>query len=88
MQSSPEDPGEILRLLPSRWHEQFLAEYRSALDAARDVSRFQELRDVLKLWRMRAVAYSGPGFEEAMQAARDDRAQEFVPAEQSTYWGG
>lgn len=88
MQSSPEDLGEILRLLPSQWHEQFLAESRSALDAARDVSRFLKLRDVLNLWRLRAAAYSGPGFEEAMQAARDDRAEEFVPAEQSAYWGG
>ncbi|MFC6161275.1 DUF6247 family protein [Kribbella jiaozuonensis] len=83
MQSSPEDPSEILRLLPARWHEQFLSEYHSALDAAHEVWRFQQLRDVLQLWRMRAVAYSAPGFDEAMQATREDRTDEFVPAEQA-----
>lgn len=82
MQSSPEDPSEILRLLPAKWHEQFLAEYHGALDAAHEVWRFQQLREVLHLWRLRAVAYSDPGFEAALEAARDDRSDEFVPAEQ------
>jgi len=82
MQSSPEDPSEILRVLPAKWHEQFLSEYHGALDAAHEVWRFQQLREVLHLWRLRAVAYSNPGFEPAMQAAREGRADEFVPAEQ------
>jgi hypothetical protein len=82
MQSSPEDPSEILRVLPAKWHEQFLSEYHGALDAAHEVWRFQQLREVLHLWRLRAVAYSKPGFEQAMQAAREGRADEFVPAEQ------
>ena len=81
-QSWPDDPSEILRLLPAKWHEQFLTEYHSALDAAHEVWRFQQLRDLLQLWHLRAVAYSAPGFHEAMQAARDDRSDEFVPAEQ------
>ena len=83
MQSSLDDPGEILRLLPARWHEQFLREYRGALDAAHEVWRFQQLRDVLHLWRLRAVAYSDPGFDHSLQATREDRADEFVPAEQA-----
>jgi hypothetical protein len=82
MQGSPDDPGEILRLLPAKWHEQFLAEYHGALDAAHEVWRFQQLRDVLHLWRLRAVAYSDPGYEEALQATRAGRAEDFVPAEQ------
>ncbi|MFG1818721.1 DUF6247 family protein [Kribbella sp. NPDC049174] len=82
MQGSPDDPGEILRLLPAKWHEQFLGEYHGALDAAHEVWRFQQLRDVLQLWRLRAVAYSDPGYEDALQATRDGRAEDFVPAEQ------
>jgi hypothetical protein len=82
MPSSPDDPSEILSVLPAKWHEQFLSEYHGALDAAHEVWRFQQLREVLHLWRLRAVAYSKPGFEQAMQAAREGRADEFVPAEQ------
>jgi hypothetical protein len=77
-----DDPGEILRLLPAKWHEQFLTEYHGALDAAHEVWRFQQLLDVLHLWTLRAVAYSGPGFDQAMQATREDQGEEFVPAEQ------
>jgi Family of unknown function (DUF6247) len=65
MQGSPDDPSEILRLLPAKWHEQFLTEYHGALDAAHEVWRFQQLRDVLHLWRLRAVAYSDPSMTAA-----------------------
>lgn len=81
MQSSPDDPGEILRVLPAEWHVRFLSEYHGALDAAHEVWRFQQLRDVLHLWQLRAVAYSDPGFEQALQATRENRADEFMPAE-------
>jgi hypothetical protein len=40
MQGSPDDPSEILRLLPAKWHEQFLTEYHGALDAAHEVLAF------------------------------------------------
>jgi hypothetical protein len=85
-QESPEDPAEILRVLPAKWHQQFLQEYHGALDAAHEVWRFQQLRDVLHVWRLRAVAYSSPGFEEAAQAARESRDTEFTPAEQIPGW--
>lgn len=68
-------------MLPARWHEQFLGEYRGALEAAHDVRRFQQLCEVLHLWRLRAVAYSKPGFEEAAQAAREGRGDEFGSAD-------
>jgi len=35
MDTSPEDPAEILRVLPPEWHEQFLSDYHQALDAVR-----------------------------------------------------
>jgi hypothetical protein len=76
------DPAEILRALPEAWHEQFLSEYHSALDAAHEVWRFRQLRDFLHAWRLRAVAFSDPEFESAAQAVRESRSEAFVPAEQ------
>ena len=82
-QGLPDGPSEILSLLPAKWHEQFLSEYHGALDAAHEVWRFQQLRDVLHLWHLRAVAYSDPSFDQALQATREDQTDEFVPAEQA-----
>jgi hypothetical protein len=79
---SPEyDPAEILRALPENWHEEFLADYHGALEAAHEVWRFQQLRDVLHLWRLRAIAVSDPTFEARAEAAREGRSDEFFPAE-------
>jgi hypothetical protein len=75
----PEDPVEILRQLPDRWHEEFLAEYRAALDAAHEVWQWRRLREVLQRWRLRAAAYSDPGFERAAQAAREAGPEDLVP---------
>jgi hypothetical protein len=72
-------PAEILRLLPSRWHEQFLGEYRAALDAAHEVWRWQQLGELLHRWRLRAVAYSDPEFRASAQAARDARLEDLTP---------
>lgn len=69
----PDDPTQILALLPDRWHDQFLAEYRAALDAAREVGQWPQLRALLHRWRLRATAYSDPGFDAAAHAARDAR---------------
>jgi hypothetical protein len=82
IQGPKDDPAGILRTLPQRWHEQFLSEYHQALDAAQEVSRFHQLRDVLHLWHLRAVALSHPDFDEAAAAARESRDDEFVPAAQ------
>jgi hypothetical protein len=76
-----DDPSEILRALPEQWHEPFLSEYHSALDAAHEVWRFQQLRDVLHLWRLRAAAFANPELDRAAQAAREERSDEFVPAD-------
>ena len=72
-------PAEILRLLPPRWHEHFLAEYRAALDAAHEVWRWQQLSDLLRRWRLRAIAYSDPEFGPAAQAAREARPEDLTP---------
>ena len=75
----PEDPAAILGLLPERWHEEFLAEYRLALEAAREVRRWPFLAELLHRWHLRAVAYSDPEFWAAAREARDARPEELHP---------
>jgi hypothetical protein len=67
----PDDPVEILRVLPSQYHEQFLAEYDALVTAARRPERYHELHHLLRLWRLRAVMYSDPGYEASLRAMED-----------------
>jgi Family of unknown function (DUF6247) len=67
----PDDPVEILRVLPGQYHEQFLAEYDAVVTAARRPERYHELHHLLRLWRLRAAAYSDPGYESRLQATQD-----------------
>ncbi|HEX2742911.1 MAG TPA: DUF6247 family protein [Streptosporangiaceae bacterium] len=46
----PLDPERILRALPDRERETFLAEYRRAVDGAHDPAGWPELRRFLRLW--------------------------------------
>jgi Family of unknown function (DUF6247) len=67
----PDDPVEILRILPSQFHDQFLAEYDAAVTGARRPEHYHELHHVLRLWRLRAAAYSDPGFAVRLEAVQD-----------------
>jgi Family of unknown function (DUF6247) len=68
----PEDPVEILRVLPARFRDQFLREYYGAADgAARQVGGYRQLHEVLRLWRLTAVAHSDPGFAGRLAAVRE-----------------
>jgi hypothetical protein len=67
----PDDPVEILRVLPEQFHEQFLAEYRAAAEGARQVEGYRALHDFLRLWRLTAVAHSDPGFEARLAQVRE-----------------
>jgi Family of unknown function (DUF6247) len=67
----PDDPVEILRVLPDRYHEQFLAEYDAVAQVVRRPERYHELHRLLRLWRLRAITYSDPGFEANLRAAQD-----------------
>jgi hypothetical protein len=68
----PDDPVEILRVLPTRFREQFLREYYAAAAlAARQVGGYRQLHDVLRLWRLTAVAQSDPGFAGRLEAMRE-----------------
>jgi len=68
----PEDPVEILRVLPNRFHGQFLREYHAAaVLAARHIGGYRQLHDVLRMWRLTAVAQSDPGFAGRLTAVRE-----------------
>lgn len=67
----PDDPVEILRVLPEQFHEQFLTEYRSAAEGAQRVEGYRALHDLLRLWRLRAVARSDPSFENRRERVRE-----------------
>ena len=69
-------------MLAEGYHAQFLAEYTAAVEGARRPEQFRQLQELLRLWRLRAVAYSGPGYEERLAAARHGRAGGSAPAEQ------
>ncbi len=71
----PDDPVEILRILPTQYHHQFQAEYYQVAEAARQVGGYRQLHDLLRPWRLTALAHSDPGFEERLrQAIRADSA--------------
>jgi hypothetical protein len=71
-ETDPDDPVEILRVLPARFHDQFLREYyATAALAARQVGGYRQLHDVLRLWRLTATAQADPGFGERLAAAHD-----------------
>jgi Family of unknown function (DUF6247) len=73
------DPETILARLPDRYREIFLADYRSAMEAAaHQVWKWKHLGEVLHMWHLRSVAYTQPGYE---QAKNDALAGVSVPAE-------
>jgi hypothetical protein len=73
-----DDPAAIFELLPESHRPQFRAEYDQALDAAHDLARFTQVRSLLRQWRLRAMAYNRPGYEEAVQDALQGRMDAFV----------
>jgi len=78
----PDDPVEILQILPGEYHAQFRAEYAAAVDGARRPEQFHQLQEMLRLWRLRAMAYSSPGYDGRLAAAPDGHAAEVIPAGQ------
>ncbi|MGQ0464474.1 MAG: DUF6247 family protein [Sporichthyaceae bacterium] len=65
-----DDPAEILRVLPAEHHAYFLGEYREAVDRAHRPEEYRALTELLRLWRLRAVAYSDPGYAARLAAAK------------------
>ena len=77
---NPDDPVEILRILPEEYHAQFLGDYEDAVRSARRPEQFRTLQELLPLWRLRAVAYSSLGYGERLAAAREGHPADFAPA--------
>jgi hypothetical protein len=77
----PDDPIEILLALPQEYHALFRTEYAAAVDNARLPEQFRQLQEMLRTWRLRAIAYSSPGYDGGLAAARDDQSA-IVPAAQ------
>lgn len=67
----PDDPVEILRVLPAPFHDQFLAEYATAALAARRVEGYRDLHGLLRLWRLTAAACTEPGFDARLAGMRE-----------------
>jgi hypothetical protein len=77
----PDDPAQISRVLPAEYHEAFLAEYTQALESARRPEQYRELTALLRFWRLRAAAYSDPGYARRLAAARAGDTAGDVPLE-------
>jgi hypothetical protein len=67
----PDDPVEILGVLPARFHEQFLAEYDGAVAGARRPEEYRQLHRLLRFWRLSALAFSDPGYEARREAVEE-----------------
>ncbi len=69
---NPDDPVEILRVLPSQFHDQFLHDYAdAAAGAARQIEGYRKLHDLLRLWRLTAAAHTAPGFGARLAGMRE-----------------
>ena len=76
----PDDPIEILHVLPEGYHAQFRSEYAAAVDGARRPEQFHRLQEMLRIWRLRAIAYSSPGYAGRLTAAPQGNAADVIPA--------
>ncbi|WP_410050281.1 DUF6247 family protein [Actinomadura sp. HBU206391] len=79
-----EDPARDLRRAPAVAPRAVRAEYDEALDAADDLVRFKQVQTLLRQWRLRAIAYTRSGYEEAIQDAfqgREDAFARYKPPE-------
>jgi hypothetical protein len=64
------DPLVILRDLPEREREDFLRQYHQAVDAAHAPAGYRQLRRLLHVWSLTAIAVGQPGYYEELAAAR------------------
>src|SRR5579859_551461 len=66
----PLDRQRILDELPGDECGFFLAQYREAVEGARDPAGWKQLDRLLRRWRYHAEAVKDPGYAEALEAAR------------------
>jgi uncharacterized protein DUF6247/Mrr restriction endonuclease-like protein len=75
----PDDPYEILKVLPEQYHEWFLADYRRALRAAYPAEGYLALTLLLRKWRLRAEQYADPDYQRSLDEARVARVRHTRP---------
>jgi hypothetical protein len=78
----PDDPEVILRDLPERERDQFLRQYREAVDAAHDPAGYRRLRRLLHAWRLTVIATNRAGYYQELEAVRNGTAHT-TPAEEA-----
>ncbi len=66
----PADPLVILRGLPELERGEFLRQYHQAVDAAHEPAGYQQLRRLLHVWSLTAIAVGQPGYYEELAAVR------------------
>jgi hypothetical protein len=69
LHDDPLDPLRILGELPASERGAFLAQYRQAVEGAREPAGWGELQRTLRLWSLHAVAASQPGYQQARDTA-------------------
>jgi hypothetical protein len=84
VESSLDDPAVILRMLPGRYRDQFRAEYATAVEHARDPEGYRGLAELLRVWRLRATAYSDSGYSARLAEARAEGEYGVTPAARVT----
>lgn len=82
----PLDPQVILRNLPEREQAQFLRQYHEAVDAALDPAGYRRLQQVLRVWSLTAIATSGAGYYEELDAVREGTARTVPAADAVAGW--
>jgi len=66
----PADPLVILRDLPEREREEFLRQYHAAVDAAHDPAGYENLRRLLHVWSLAAIATNQHGYYDELADVR------------------
>ena len=64
----------ILRDLPEREREEFLRQYHRAVEAAYEPAGYRQLRRLLHVWSLTAIAARQPGYYEELAAVRRGKA--------------
>ncbi|MGQ0466881.1 MAG: DUF6247 family protein [Sporichthyaceae bacterium] len=78
----PDDPAQILRILPAEFHAQFRSEYADAVEKARRPEAYAALAELLRLWHLRALAYTDPEYADRLAAVRACDLSGDVPLQQ------
>jgi hypothetical protein len=78
----PNDPETIFRDLPERERAEFLRQYHEAVDAAHNPAGYRLLQQLLRAWRLTAIATSRVGYYDEIDAVRKGDART-IPAEEA-----